>query len=81
MLFYKRKWFRLGTLSMVIIGLGVSLIGEAIILKANQASWLEWAGLGTFALVVFNAGLCVLGESVACKVHYERKKEENSPEN
>lgn len=74
--YYRKKWFRLGTLSMLIIGFGISLIGEAIILKTNEAAWFEWTALGTFALIVFNAGICVFGESVACKVHYERKKEE-----
>lgn len=75
--FYKKRWFRLGALSMILIGFGVSLIGEAIILKSNQATLVEWVALGTFALIVFNAGICVFGESVACKVHYEHLQEED----
>lgn len=71
-IFYKRRWFRLGTISMLLIGFGVSLIGEAIILKSNGGSLVEWVALGTFSLIVFNAGICVFGESVMCKMRSEK---------
>jgi len=63
----KKKWFRYGALSMLLIGFGVSLIGEAIILKSNGASVVQWVALGTVALIVFNAGICVFGEAVVCR--------------
>lgn len=71
----RKRWFRLGTTSVLLIGFGVSLVGEAIIMKSNEVNWLEWAAMGTFALVVLNAGLCVLGESVVCRSRWERAKE------
>lgn len=60
---------------MLMIGFGVSLIGEAVLMKGSGVNWLEWAAMGTFALIVFNAGLCVFGESVLCKVRYERLRD------
>ena len=54
----KKKWLRYGAISMLLIGFGVSLIGEAIILKSNGANVMQWVALGTVALIVFNAGIC-----------------------
>ncbi len=70
----KKRWFRLGAISMLLIGFGVSLIGEAIIMKSNGAPVMNWVALGTFSLIVFNAGICIFGESVLCKVRYERNR-------
>lgn len=80
MQFWKKRWFRLGGVSMLLIGFGVSLIGEAILMKGNGVSWMEWVAMGTFALIVFNAGLCVFGESVLCKVRYERIRDDHDDE-
>ena len=73
---YKKRWFNYGAISMLLIGFGVSLIGEAIILKSNGGGVMQWVALGTIALIVFNAGLCVFGEAVVCRVQY-LKEEEN----
>lgn len=72
---YKRRWFRYGALSMLLIGFGVSLIGEAIILKSNGGNIMQWVALGTIALIVFNAGICVFGEAVVCRVQYLKDEE------
>ena len=74
---YKKRWFRYGTISMLLIGFGVSLIGEAIILKSNGSSIAEWVALGTVALIVFNAGICVFGEAVVCRVRYLKEDDTN----
>jgi hypothetical protein len=66
----KKKWLRYGAISMLLIGFGVSLIGEAIILKSNGANVMQWVALGTVALIVFNAGICVFGEAVVCRSRF-----------
>jgi len=71
--FYKKRWFQYGAISMLLIGFGVSLVGEAIIMKSGNVPVMEWVALGTFALIVLNAGFCVFGESILCKVRYEKK--------
>ena len=66
----KKKWLRYGAISMLLIGFGVLLIGEAIILKSNGANVMQWVALGTVALIVFNAGICVFGEAVVCRSRF-----------
>lgn len=61
---YYRKWKWIAPLGLMMIGLGFSLAGQAIILKAGEGPWWEWVLLGTLGLVVFNAGISVFGEAV-----------------
>ncbi|MEL6670966.1 MAG: hypothetical protein AAFR61_02210 [Bacteroidota bacterium] len=58
------KWRWMAPLGLVLIGLGFSLAGQAIILKMEAAAWYGWVGLGTLGLSVFNAGIAVFGEAV-----------------
>ena len=42
--------------------MGLSFLGEAIILKYNQnENWFAW---GTLALIVTNTGLCLFGNII-----------------
>jgi hypothetical protein len=66
--FYKKRWFQYGAISMLLIGFGISLVGEAIIMKSSGVQVMEWVALGTFALIVLNALSCTFGKSIACKV-------------
>ena len=45
-----------------IFGLGLSLLGEAIIMKYKNSE--NWVLLGTLSLVVTNSGLCLFGQAV-----------------
>ena len=46
--------------------MGLSFLGEAIILKYNQnENWFAW---GTLALIVTNTGLCLFGKAVIERV-------------
>jgi hypothetical protein len=65
--FYKKRWFQYGAISMLLIGFGISLVGEAI-LKASGVQVMEWIALGTFGLIALNALSCTFGKSIACKV-------------
>ncbi len=56
--------------SLLVIGLGLSLLGEAIISKWNNSS--NWVGLGTLALVVCNTGFSLLGRAVIEKIRDHR---------
>ena len=48
--------------SLLIFGLGLSLLGEAIIMKYKNSE--NWVLLGTLSLVVTNSGLCLFGQAV-----------------
>jgi hypothetical protein len=58
---HRMKWMLFSPLGLTIIGLGVSLTGEAIRAKSAGEGWF-W--LGTLGLVVLNAGVAVFGDGV-----------------
>ena len=58
----KGKWFVYSVISLLIFGFGLSLLGEAIIMKYQNSN--NWVLLGTFSLIVTNSGLCLFGQAV-----------------
>ena len=66
----KIKWICISILSLLLIGMGLSILGEAIILKDNDKSYFV---MGTLALVIINSGLCFLGEAIILKVQIIEK--------
>ncbi|MDX1908629.1 MAG: hypothetical protein SF053_16450 [Bacteroidia bacterium] len=59
-----QKWKWMAPLGLTLIGLGLSLTGEAIILKAQAAPGASWIWMGTLGLCVVNAGISVFGDAV-----------------
>ena len=57
-----RKWFVYSVTSLLIFGFGLSLLGEAIIMKYQNSN--NWVLLGTLSLIVTNSGLCLFGQAV-----------------
>jgi len=53
-------------LGLVLFGFGLSLLGEAILLKYNQSDY--WIAGGTLALMVTNSGLCLFGQAIIVKI-------------
>lgn len=51
-------------MGLMLVGLGLSLTGEAIILKGAAAPLWAWVALGTVGLCTVNAGLAVFGDAV-----------------
>ena len=62
----KTKWLLYAVSGLLLFGFGLSLLGEAIILKYNHAS--QWIAAGTIALIVINTGLCLFGQAIIVKV-------------
>ena len=62
----KQKWLLYAVSGLVLFGFGLSLLGEAIILKYDDADY--WIAAGTAALVVTNSGLCLFGQAIITKV-------------
>jgi hypothetical protein len=65
---HRLKWMIFSPLGLTIIGLGVSLTGEAIRAKTLNQPWF-WPG--TLGLVVLNAGVAVFGDGVKSRVLME----------
>jgi hypothetical protein len=62
----KQKWLLYAVSGLVLFGFGLSLLGEAIMLKYNHSD--QWIAWGTLALVVTNTGLCLFGQAIIIKV-------------
>ena len=62
----KKKWLLLSVSGLLLIGLGESFIGEAIILKYKKSE--KWFLLGTIGLIVLNSGICLFGQAIIEKI-------------
>ena len=55
-------------------GMGLSIVGESIILKYKQSDdWFLW---GAFALIITNSGLCLFGQAIIEKVKMVLNREQ-----
>ncbi len=71
----KRNWLLCAASGLALVGLGLSLMGEALMLKHDQVDFAEWFWLGTLALVVINSGLAVFGKAITLRVRLDRLNE------
>lgn len=60
----KRKWLIYAIGGLLLMGFGLSLLGESIIMKSMQVEEWKWFLMGTAALVVFFSGLSIFGQAV-----------------
>jgi len=65
----KTRWLAYSIGGLLLIGLGLSLLGEAILQKGSQGPWVLW---GTTALAVTNAGICLIGQAVVEKIKWKK---------
>ena len=64
-----KRWLIYAIGGLILIGAGVSIVGQAIIAKAGSEPWF-W--MGTAGLVVLNAGVSVFGQGVIYRVQLLR---------
>ncbi len=64
----KRKWLALSIGGLILNGAGLSIMGEGLILKYDQAPFIEWFAMGSLGLVLINAGISLIGGAVINKV-------------
>ena len=69
----KLKWLTYSIIGLLLFGFGLSLLGEAILLKNNNEPFF-W--FGTLALVVINSGLCFFGNAIIFKIKLDRGESE-----
>lgn len=62
----KTKWLIYSISGLLFFGMGLSLLGEAILSKYIQSD--NWVFLGTLALVITNTGLCLFGQAIIEKI-------------
>jgi mannose/fructose/N-acetylgalactosamine-specific phosphotransferase system component IIC len=70
-----QEWSENAPRGLLLIGAGISVIGQAIVLKAQRKPALHWFLFGFVGLIVFNAGVSIFGEAVKHRALYESKLE------
>lgn len=70
----KIKWLISSITGLMLLGFGLSLLGEAIIFKINNNT--NWFYTGSIALIVFNSGICIVAEATLI-LHQIRKTKKN----
>ena len=65
------RWSRLAPLGLMVVGMGMSLLGEAIIMKGEGRPTRKWVLMGALALIVVNLGLSIFGGAVKERTLYE----------
>ncbi len=58
---------------LLLIGAGVLIVGQAIVLKAQRKAGWRWLLMGFLGLIVLNSGVAIFGESVKHRTLYESK--------
>ena len=66
----KTKWLIYSIAGLLLIGFGLSLLGEAIIFKINKD--FNWFYIGALALIVFNSGICFVGKAILLKIEMSK---------
>ncbi len=66
-------WSTYAPRGLLLIGAGMTLVGQATVLKARRKPGWQWFLLGALGLVVVNSGVAMFGESVKHRTLYESK--------
>lgn len=65
------NWDELAPRGLALMGLGLSITGEAIAAKTRKKAFWRWFLVGTLGLIIFNSGVAVFGEAVKNRALYE----------
>jgi len=71
---YLRKSLLIAPLALILIGAGLCVFGEALLIKGNNGPFWTWFWWGTGGLVIINAGISIMGQAVIYRVKYEQSK-------
>ncbi len=71
----KRRWLITSAVGLALFGLGLSLVGEALIKKYEAEHWNDWFWFGTMALIVTNSGLAIFGKAITLRVKLDQPKQ------
>tara|TARA_B100001057_G_scaffold296431_1_gene296647 strand:+ start:886 stop:1110 length:225 start_codon:yes stop_codon:yes gene_type:complete len=59
------SWWLYSVGGLILIGAGLSVLGEAIIAKSRGEAWFL---VGTFALILVNSGICLVAGAVILRL-------------
>lgn len=67
-----QKWLKYAVGGILLIGTGLSVVGESIIKKSEGAIFWEWFIWGTIGLAIIMSGLSIFGQAVVFKSFIDR---------
>jgi hypothetical protein len=73
-----QKWLLNSAIGLVLFGAGMSVFGEALIMKMGGKTILEWGAVGALSLGIINAGLSFVGNGIKYRIYLERKRKSDS---
>lgn len=76
-----RRWRWLAPAGLLTIGAGLSVVGQATLLKTRDAPTRRWVLWGTAGLALTNAGLSMLGDSIKHRTLYEWQRQSDHVKN
>ena len=59
------RWWLCSVGGLLLVGAGLSVLGEAIIAKSSGKAWFL---VGTLALILVNSGICFIAEAVILRL-------------
>ncbi len=59
------RWWLYSVGGLLLIGAGLSILGEAIIAKSRGEAWFL---VGTLAIILVNTGICLVAEAVIVRL-------------
>jgi len=74
-----KHWLIFSASGLALVGFGLSLMGEALILKYEQVPFGQWFWWGTGSLIVINTGLALFGKAITLRVRLDLEKDVNNP--
>ncbi|WP_373523855.1 hypothetical protein [Aquiflexum sp.] len=70
----KKKWLIYSVAGILLMGLGFSVLGESIISKYSNGTFIHWFLTGTVGLILVFAGLSIFGQAVVFKSFIDSDK-------
>jgi hypothetical protein len=73
----RKKWKRFSIIAVTLVGLGINLVAEATIIKADSPAEFDlghmalWFWIGLFGIVSINAGISFMAEAVKHRIYFE----------
>ncbi|MFK7807112.1 MAG: hypothetical protein AB8F74_04845 [Saprospiraceae bacterium] len=71
-----RRWFIQGTIGILLLGSGLSMVVESGFYKQAQPTTWKWVLAGTLSLVVFMSGLILMVDSIRYRIAFEKDKKD-----
>ncbi len=71
--YHYEEWSTNAPRGLLLISAGVSIVGQAIVLKTQRKAGWKWLLMGFIGLITLNSGVSIFAEAVKHRTLYESK--------